>query len=29
LIFSGGRIVEELTGGQLTKENIAQRIHID
>jgi ribose transport system ATP-binding protein len=29
LIFSSGRIVEELKGAQLTKENIAQRIHID
>ena len=29
LIFSGGRIAEELKGAQLTKENIAQRIHID
>jgi ribose transport system ATP-binding protein len=29
LIFSSGRIVAELQGTQLTKENIAQRIHID
>jgi ribose transport system ATP-binding protein len=29
LIFSSGRIVGELQGTQLTKENIAQRIHLD